>query len=135
MAARGRHARRVRRATAGRWPTSSVSPANNAGALAVGALDGSGQLAMFSSRGSSACDARPYPDLLAPGELAADHRPVGRRLGGDDARHRQSSFAAAVVAGELALLAQAHPDMPPAQREALLRGAMATLGAAGARSA
>ncbi len=101
---------------------SSVSPANNAGALAVGALDGSGQLAMFSSRGSSACDARPYPDLLAPGELLqTTDRSAGALA--VTTRGTGTSFAAAVVAGELALLAQAHPDMPLAQREALLRGA------------
>ncbi len=106
----------------GPTPNSSVSPANNAGVLAVGALDGSGQLAMFSSRGTSACDARPYPDVLAPGELlpttdrSAGNLPVTTRGTG-------TSFAAAVVAGELALLMQARPDMPVVQREQLLRAA------------
>ena len=55
---------------------SSVSPANNAGALAVGALDGSGQLAMFSSRGSSACDARPYRTCWRPANCCRP--PTGR---------------------------------------------------------
>lgn len=99
---------------------SSVSPANNAGALAVGALDGEGQMAMFTSRGVSACDARPYPDLMAPGELlrttdlAAGGMPITTVATG-------TSYAAALVSGELALLMQARPDMSVAEREALLR--------------
>jgi subtilisin family serine protease len=99
---------------------SSVSPANNPGVLAVGALDGSGELAVFSSRGVSACDARRYPDVLAPGELlrttdlAAGGAPVTTAGTG-------TSFAAALVAGELALLVQARPILPWAEREALLR--------------
>lgn len=101
---------------------SSVSPANNPGVLAVGALDGTGELAVFSSRGVSACDARRYPDLTAPGELlrttdlSAAGLPVTTVGTG-------TSFAAALVAGELALLAQARPAMVWAEREALLRRA------------
>lgn len=99
---------------------SSVSPANNSGAFAVGALDGQGQAALFSSRGVSACDARPYPDAMAPGELlrTADLSPAGvpvTTLG------TGTSYAAAVASGELALLLQARPDLQPAEREALLR--------------
>jgi serine protease AprX len=101
---------------------SSVSPANNAGALAVGALDGQGQLAMFSSRGVSACDARPYPDATAPGELL---RTTDLSAGGLPLTTlgTGTSYAAAVVSGELALLLQARPDMPVAERETLLRAA------------
>ena len=99
---------------------SSVSPANNAGAMAVGALDGSGQMAMFTSRGVSACDARPYPDVMAPGELL---RTTDLSAGGVPVTTSGTgtSFAAAVVSGELALLAQARPSMPMGEREALLR--------------
>jgi subtilisin family serine protease len=101
---------------------SSVSPANNAAALAVGALDAQGQLAMFSSRGVSACDARPYPDLTAPGELlrttdlSAGGLPVTTAGTG-------TSYAAALVSGELALLMQARPELPLSERETLLRAA------------
>lgn len=100
---------------------SSVSPANNSGALAVGALDSAGAMALYTSRGVSACDARPYPDLLAPGELvrttdlAIPGIPITAAVSG-------TSYAAAVVAGELALLAQAQPKMAPTEREALLQG-------------
>lgn len=104
----------------GPMDNSSVSPANNAGALAVGALDGAGQLATFSSRGVSACDARAYPDLAVPGELL---RTTDLSAGGLPLTTlgTGTSYAAAVASGELALLLQARPDMPVAEREALLR--------------
>jgi len=104
----------------GPMENSSVSPANNAGALAVGALDGQGQLALFSSRGVSACDARPYPDVMAPGELlrTADLSPAGVPVA---TMGTGTSYAAAVASGELALLLQARPELKPAEREALLR--------------
>ena len=99
---------------------SSLSPANNVGALAVGALDSAGQLALTSSRGVSSCDARPYPDVAAPGELlrttdlSAGKIPITTLASG-------TSYAAAVVAGQLALLLQAKPALTPAERETLLR--------------
>lgn len=104
----------------GPMENSSVSPANNPGALAVGALDGAGEPAMFSSRGVSSCDARPYPDLLAPGELL---RTTDLSAGGLPltTAGTGTSYAAAVVAGQLALLMQARPELAPAAREALLR--------------
>ena len=104
----------------GPMENSSVSPANNPGALAVGALDGAGAPAMFSSRGVSSCDARPYPDLMAPGallrttDLSAGGLPLTTAGTG-------TSYAAAVVSGQLALLMQARPELTPAAREALLR--------------
>jgi subtilisin family serine protease len=101
---------------------SSVSPANNAGVLSVGALDAAGQQAMFTSRGVSACDARPYPDVNAPGESV---RTTDLSAGGiaTTTMGTGTSFAAALVAGELALLVQARPEMPVADRETLLRSA------------
>jgi subtilisin family serine protease len=99
---------------------SSVSPANNSGVLAVGALDAAGQLALYSSRGVSACDARPYPDLNAPGELL---RTTDLSIPGisTTATGTGTSYAAALVAGELALLVQARPTLGIPEREALLR--------------
>jgi subtilisin family serine protease len=100
----------------------SVSPANNKGALAVGALDTAGELAHFTSHGVSACDARPYPDLLAPGELL---RTTDISFGAlpITTYGTGTSFAAAVVAGELALLLQAKPKLTTAERETLLAAA------------
>ncbi|WP_341888625.1 S8 family serine peptidase [Variovorax sp. YR752] len=106
----------------GPMDNSSVSPANNPGALAVGALDASGAPALFSSRGVSACDARPYPDLMAPGELL---RTTDLSAGGLPltTAGTGTSYAAALISGELALLIQARPELAPAAREALLRAA------------
>jgi serine protease AprX len=104
----------------GPMDNSSVSPANNRGALAVGALDATGQPTLFSSRGVSACDARPYPDIAAPGELVrtTDISVAGvpvTTLG------TGTSYAAAIASGELALLWQARPELSAADREVLLR--------------
>ncbi|MFT3954424.1 MAG: S8 family serine peptidase [Piscinibacter sp.] len=99
---------------------SSVSPANNSGVLAVGALDAEGRPTLFSSRGVSACDSRPYPDVAAPGELL---RSTDLSAGGIAATTlgTGTSYAAALVSGELALLLQARPDLTIAERETLLR--------------
>ncbi len=104
----------------GPMDNSSVSPANNRGALAVGALDGTGQPALFSSRGVSACDARPYPDVAAPGELV---RTTDLSVAGVPVTTlgTGTSYAAALVGGQLALLWQARPTLSTADREALLR--------------
>jgi serine protease AprX len=106
----------------GPMDNSSVSPANNPGVLAIGALDAAGEPALFSSRGVSACDARPYPDLMAPGELL---RTTDLSAGGLPltTAGTGTSYAAALVSGELALLTQARPELAPAAREALLRAA------------
>jgi len=105
---------------AGPSANTSVSPANNPGALSVGALDENGRLASFSSRGPSACDARAYPDLAAPGDML---RTTDLSAGVMDAytMGTGSSYAAALVAGELALLVQARPALAASDREDLLR--------------
>ena len=97
----------------GPMDNSSVSPANNRGALAVGALDGTGQPALFSSRGVSACDARPYPDVAAPGELV---RIIDLSVAGVPVTTlgTGTSHAAALVGGQLALLWQARPTLSTA---------------------
>jgi subtilisin family serine protease len=77
-------------------------------------------MALFSSRGVSSCDARPYPDVMAPGELL---RTTDLSVGGVAATTMSTgtSYAAAVVSGELALLSQARPSMQVTEREAMLR--------------
>ena len=46
----------------------SISPANNAGAIAVGSVDDLNVIDPTSARGPSTCDARIYPDAVAPGD-------------------------------------------------------------------
>ena len=85
----------------------SISPANNVGALAVGALDGQQQVARRTSRGPSACDKSVYPAVFAPGVGL----PVSDRaamLLGETIEVDGSSFAAAVVSGALLLAREAN---------------------------
>ena len=46
---------------------SGLSPANNSGSLAVGAVDETLRIAPDSSRGPSACDGGTFPTVVAPG--------------------------------------------------------------------
>ncbi len=93
----------------------TMSPANNARVISVGALDADGFLARQSSRGPSAClDAAtgrplPFPSLHAPGISLPTLDRVGLSMGTVN-RSDGTSFAAALVSGSLALLRQAHPE-------------------------
>lgn len=93
----------------------TMSPANNARVISVGALDADGLLARQSSRGPSAClDAAtgrplPFPSLHAPGISLPTLDRVGLSMGTVN-RSDGTSFAAALVSGALALLRQAHPE-------------------------
>ena len=62
---------------AGPGAGTSVSPANNPGAIAAGAVDAGDVVAAFSSRGPSACGGGPFPTVTAPG--AAGHHGRLRR--------------------------------------------------------
>lgn len=90
---------------------SSQSPGDNPGALAVGAVDATTNVASFSARGPSACDGSVFPELVAPGVSV---RTADLSLGGvvpdPYAWVSGTSFAAPEVAGALAVLASAHPD-------------------------
>lgn len=87
----------------------SISPANNAGAIAVGVVDGTDVLFDLSSRGPSACDNRIYPDVVAPGvTIWTTDRSFGGFL--NYTVGSGSSFSAPHVSGALALLASAFPQ-------------------------
>lgn len=101
----------------------SVSPGNNLDVLAVGAVDQSMGIGWFSSRGPSACDARIYPDLVAPGVNIRSATP-----GGSYGTASGTSFSAPHVAGAMALLLSAFPDLSPAQLEWSLKETARDLG-------
>jgi subtilisin family serine protease len=109
-------------------PSTSTSPANNPDGFAVGATDGSGQVASFSSRGPAGCGeaAGTFPELVAPG--------VGIRssdLFHDWISSSGTSLAAPHVAGALALLASAYPGASADRQASALEAGAGDLGAAG----
>jgi bacillopeptidase F len=91
--------------------------------LSAGAVDAALEVTAFSSRGPSQCDGGTLPRLVAPGAgvTTADLAPGGLPL---YATVTGTSYAAAHVAGALALLAGAFPAATlPELEDALLRSA------------
>lgn len=107
-------------------PSTVLSPANNPEALAVGALDDSAVIDPSSSRGPSACGQAVTPRLTAPG--------VGVRttdLYGSYRDASGTSLAAPHVAGVLALLLGAFPDLSADRQQSALENAAVDLGEPG----
>jgi serine protease AprX len=94
-----------------------VAPADGDSVLAIGAVDASGIIASFSSRGPTA-DGRIKPDFAARGVSAlsvsySDLSAYGRYNG--------TSYAAPIVAGLCALLLEVHPEWDPIELRDALR--------------
>lgn len=108
----------------------SISPANYPEILAVGATDDLDQVPYFSSRGPSACPGDDsFPDLVAPGVSI-------RVAAATEGSHRYlirsgTSFAAPHLAGAMALLIQAEPDISLEILEEVLKYSAIDLGVAG----
>ncbi len=83
-----------------------TSPADATDILAVGAVDSTNYLANFSSRGPS-YDARIKPDITAMGRKTAL-----QFRGGTVGRLNGTSFSSPVMAGSVASLWQAFPELP-----------------------
>jgi len=111
--------------------STSTSPANYPEALAVGATDLGDQVHAGSGRGPSACGepSTTYPDLVAPG---VDVRTTD--LFGLYTQQTGTSISAPHVAGALALLLDAFPDLPAAAQQDALVGAATDLGPPGAEN-
>ncbi len=88
---------------------SSVSPANNPEAYAVGSVDNTLSVSNSSSRGPSACDGTFFPEVVAPGEqayttdLSSGGLPSFIQVSG-------TSFSAPHVAGAMTALLSAFPN-------------------------
>ncbi len=109
-------------------PSSSISPANNPSAFAVGAVNNSDQILSLSSRGPTACgqNTRTFPDVAAPGW---DIRTTG--LAGSYVTATGTSLAAPHAAGALALLVSTFPSLSVADQQAALTGSAVDLGIPG----
>jgi serine protease AprX len=93
-----------------------IAPADGDSVLAIGAVDRSGVIASFSSRGPTA-DGRIKPDLVAMG---VGVQSVAYGDTSAYARYNGTSYSAPLVAGLCALLLEVHPDWGPIRlREAL----------------
>ncbi|MFZ5622641.1 MAG: S8 family serine peptidase [Pseudomonadota bacterium] len=109
---------------------SSISPANNTGPVAVGAVDNAQSLANFSARGPSACGSGQFPLLSAPGVgIRTSDRCFGPIC--DYTTVSGTSFAAPHVAGAMALLLSAVPDASIEAVEAALAQTAVDLGVVG----
>ena len=107
----------------------SISPANNPSALAVGATDNNDAILAGSSRGPTACgqSSKSYPDLTAPGW---NIRTSG--LSGGYMVNSGTSLAAPHVAGALALLLGIFPGLSAADQQAALTHSAVDRGVPGA---
>lgn len=108
-------------------PETSISPANDPGAVSVGSVDRFRDIDTFSSRGPGACDGGVFPKLVAPGSLiyVADRMPVGYNVVSG------TSFAAPHVTGAIALLKSAYPMATVSQIETALYDSATDLGTTG----
>jgi len=82
-----------------------TAPADAKNMLTVGAVDMAGEIASFSSRGPTV-DHRIKPDVVALGSGTAVQVPSGM-----PARGGGTSFSSPVIAGSVAVLWQAYPEM------------------------
>lgn len=111
----------------------SVSPGDNPGSFAVGAVDSSLNVASTSSRGPSACDGSFFPEVVAPGVSVRTADLTFSGVFPDSyASVSGTSFAAPHVAGTMALLRQADPSTSVAALEQALTDSAIDLGTAGA---
>lgn len=121
---------------AGSLETTITSPGAADAALTVGAVDGTDQMAWFSSRGPRLGDGAVKPDVVAPGVDIVAGRAAGTGIGSpvDDLYTALSgtSMATPQVAGLAAILKQAHPGWDGERLKAVIAGSTDPIPFAGA---
>ena len=112
---------------------SDISPANYPESFAVGAIDWSLAVPLFSARGPSRCDGTAYPEVVAPGvHIRTADLTMGGIFPAAYTVVEGTSFATPHVAGAMALLLAARPELSVDQLEAALRATATDLGQPGA---
>ncbi|WNZ55657.1 S8 family serine peptidase [Microbulbifer sp. MKSA007] len=96
------------------------SPGSAEEIITVGAVDGAGNLADFSSRGMFGTSLDLSSNSIKPEMLAPGVDITSANLGGGLRTESGTSFAAPHVAGAAALLRQLHPELTSAEIKALL---------------
>ena len=116
---------------AGPGIATSLDPANNPGAFAVGSVNSASFISATSSHGPSACDGSIFPEIVAPG---VSIRTTDKTFGVQDfyATVSGTSFAAPHVSGVMALLWDAFPATTLAELESALVTSAFDLGDVGA---
>jgi PKD repeat protein len=110
----------------------NISPANNPGAFAVGAIDESYTIDDSSGRGPSTCDDTTYPEVVAPGVLVyTSDLTFGGVFPNSYVNVSGTSFAASHATGAMALLVSAFPDLALPELESALKDFAVDLGDAG----
>jgi subtilisin family serine protease len=112
--------------------STSTSPANNPQAFAIGSVDQSYEISIFSSQGPSACDGAIYPVVVAPGDAIRTTDLTSGGLFPDSySTVSGTSFAAPHVAGAMALLLSVFPGLSVSDLHLLLSQSAFDLGFAG----
>jgi bacillopeptidase F len=111
---------------------SSISPANNSEGFAIGSVNQSLSIASTSSQGPSACDGRIYPEVVAPGvNVNTADLTFGGLFPDSYLAVSGTSVAAPHVAGVMALLLSAFPDLTVDELETVLKESAFDLGGPG----
>ena len=102
---------------------SGLSPATYVESFAVGAVDENTDIASFSSRGPGTCEDGPFPNVVAPGvNIKAADRTFNGLLPLSYSYMSGTSFSAPHVAGAMALLKGALPDVTVSEMENAING-------------
>jgi bacillopeptidase F len=113
-------------------PSTSISPANYPESFAVGAVDDSFAIPVFSSRGPSVCDGSIYPVVVAPGKnVRTSDLTFGGLFPDSYVNVTGTSFAAPFVTGAMALLLSANPFMSISELESAMKDSAKDLGSPG----
>jgi serine protease AprX len=117
---------------AGPYSSTSLSPANNEGSIATGAVDETLTVGYFSSRGPSACSGGLYPQVAAPGmNVKTSDLTFGGAIPNSYAYKSGTSFAVPHLAGAMALLKSSNSLLTVSELESAIQQSSVDAGVVG----